>query len=70
MPSEIVHDIQYAASHEVNESDVGALTAQDLPKPLPKEELANHLTIEKRKIRKDGHIIGTSKRKDMNFKGM
>lgn len=41
LPSEIVHDIQYAGSHEVSESDVRALlktyskqTKEELARPL------------------------------------
>lgn len=37
-------------------------------KAVAKEELADHLTIEKGKINKDSNMIGTSKTKDMNFK--
>lgn len=42
--------------------------AQNIPETLPKEELAEHLTIKKRKISKDGDMIVTSKQKDKNFK--
>lgn len=46
------------------------ISAQNIPKLLPKEELANLLTVEKGKINKDGDMIGTSKTKDMNFKDL
>ena len=43
------------------------MSAQNIPKPWPKES-ADHSIIEKRKINKDGDMIGTSKRKGVNFK--
>lgn len=68
LPTEIVHDIQYARFHEVSESDVRALL-QTYQTPA-KAELARRLTVGKRNISKDGDIIRTSKRKDRNYKGM
>lgn len=62
LKSETVHDAQYARFYEVNESDVGALL-KNISKTLLKEELADHLTVQKGKINKDCDMIGTSKRK-------
>jgi len=41
-----------------------------MPKPLPKRSWQDLLTLGKRKISRDGDMIGASKRKERNFKGM